>query len=168
MQKKKKYSYAFKKAAVEAAKSSKASIHALARAYGIHESMLRRWIDGYEAFGPSALACVSHQHRYSESIKTAAVAAFLTQDLSLREVCLTFSLRSTSVLRGWINRALANYPQQSDELNDFPPMASSQSSRVPASEYERVVEENKRLQAEVAYLKKLRALIQAQKKGKKP
>jgi transposase-like protein len=88
--------------AVERYKRGEANQKSIAREYGVDESSFRQWIANYEAMGPSGLAAVHTNNRYSVELKTAAVKAYLNGKGSLLEICKRYCIRSKRQLQDWI------------------------------------------------------------------
>ncbi len=96
--------------------------------------------------------------------------------VSLRETAAYFGIPDEGVIRTWERL----YSAQSIEgltpkPRGRPPMKKDKhkvsKSQTPATEHELLLAENERLRAEVAYLKKLRALVEervARESGRKP
>ena len=131
---------------------------------------VKRWVQFYQRFGESGLQAQSNH--YSLETKLTVIKSLKDNNLSLREVCLQFSIRSTSVLSKW----LRIYEEEGAEglvierRGRSKLMSSKQTNKKPSTpltDYEKVLEENKLLRAENDFLKKLRALIQKEEEEKK-
>jgi transposase len=88
--------------AVERYKRGEGSQDSIAREYGVRKASFRQWIANYEAMGPSGLAAVHSNNRYSMELKVAAVEAYLRGDGSQVEICKRHNIRSRAQLQDWI------------------------------------------------------------------
>jgi len=95
-------SYEKKLEAVEKYKRGDGSQDSIAREYGVHHASFEQWLANYEAMGPSGLATVHTNNKYSAELKTAAVQAYLRGEGSLVEICKRYRIRSKKQLRDWI------------------------------------------------------------------
>jgi transposase-like protein len=95
-------SYEKKLEAVEKYKRGEGSPGSIALEYGVDPSSLRQWIANYETMGPSGLAVVHTNNKYSVELKTAAVEAYLRGEGSQLEICKRYRIRSKKQLRDWI------------------------------------------------------------------
>lgn len=95
-------SYEEKTEAVEKYKRGEGSQDSIAREYGVTKASFQQWVANYEAIGPSALAGVHTNNKYSVELKIAAVEAYLRGDGSQVEVCKNFQIRSKAQLQDWI------------------------------------------------------------------
>lgn len=95
-------SYVKKMEAVEKYKRGEGTQNSIAREYGVHTASFQQWIANYEGMGPSGLAAVHTNNRYSVELKTAAVEAYLRGEGSQVEICKKYSIRSKAQLQDWI------------------------------------------------------------------
>lgn len=61
-----------------------------------------QWIANYEAMGPSGIAPVPTNNKYSRELKIAAVEAYLRGEGGLVEICKRYDRRSKQQLSDWI------------------------------------------------------------------
>lgn len=95
-------SYEKKLEAVEKYKRGEGSQESIAREYGVNHASFQHWIVNYEAMGPSGLATVHTNKRYSVELKIAAVEAYLRGEGSLVEICKKYRIRSKTQLQDWL------------------------------------------------------------------
>lgn len=95
-------SYERKLEAIEKYKQGEGSQDSIAREYGVKKTSFRQWIANYESMGPSGLAAVHTNNRYSVELKNAAVEAYLRGEGSQVEICKMYSIRSKTQLQDWI------------------------------------------------------------------
>jgi transposase len=170
MSRKIKYSLAFKLAIVKEVQRGEDSTSGISNKHLLNKSMVQRWVMFYERFGESGL--LPQSNRYSLETKLAVIKALDDNNLSLIEACLQFNIRSMGVLMNWIRiydlegiEGLSNEKRGKNRLMSSKKPKKTQSN--PLTEHEKILEENKRLRAEVAFLKKLHALIQKEEAEKK-
>lgn len=136
---------------------------ALAKALAISASIAEHWIHVYKAVGEEVFLGMGSKHRtYDQETKLAAVLDFLEGGLTKREAMARHGIASTTALESWIRGyreggpdALAPKPKGRPRTGGGPPRAAAREEELEA--------ENRRLRAEVAYLKKLRALEAAKR-----
>lgn len=167
-----KYSLEFKVEAVTACLSGTDGHKRVAARYGLSTSMFRRWVAAYKAHGIDGLK--KPYTLYPIEFRHQAVQSILVHGLSINEAMIKFNIPTHSTLQTWIRlyneggiEALQNKPRGR-------PKMSKQSKPSPVSEKpleemtrEELLEELEYRRAEVAYLKKLDALIQSRKSAAK-
>ena len=162
MRGKKKYSVAFRKEAVDQVLQDNLSVFKVGQELGIDKSLIRKWVLMYQTHGINGLMPCSNRD-YPPEFKIRVIQAMRNKSLSLLETCIQFNIRSTGALVKWI----ALYDKEGAEgfvKKDRKPMPSmAKRIKKPKSKEEELLEELASLRAENAYLKKLHALIQADK-----
>lgn len=172
MSRKIKHSLEFKLAIVNQVLKRDRSLSNITRENGLERRMVLQWIQFYKRFGEAGLTPQSTV--YSLENKLEVIRYFKNNQVSLRKACLQFNIRSNSVLSNWLRIYGASGAEGlSEETRGkkrlMKPKITKKAPEKTLTEHEQVLEENKRLRAEVAFLKKLRALIQKEesKKNKK-
>ena len=119
---------------------------------------VRRWQEIYRAFGSEVLLRMDgKQGRYTYEQKVAAASAVVDGGMTKTEAMAAFGIMSMSPLRKWC----ALYREGGAEaLRPRPKGRPSGSRARPRTREEELEERCRRLEAEVAYLKKLRALVE--------
>jgi len=144
----------------------------LAAKFGVHRITIRGWVKVYRQHGDAGLRKkFSH---YSAEFKLSVLNQMWHQGLSYNEVVALFDLRGgTKVVSGWARQyheggldALEPRPRGRPKKMKtpeapLPAPVQPQDSRTP----EDLRKENEYLRAEVAYLKKLDALVRAKKQA---
>lgn len=140
---------------------------AISRRYGLDHSMVRRWVDSFRQHGRAGLA--KKYARYDARFKQGVLDRIQSEGLSKRQAATLFGIRSPGIIGQW--------QRQYDEggLGAWVP-ASRRRSRMPAKKppdkalkpdeelsREELLEALADSRAEIAYLKKRDALIQAKK-----
>jgi transposase len=112
----------------------------------------------FRIWGRAALDSKPTKQVYSFEFKLEVVRQFLDGEATLQELALRHQLSSPNLLRTWVR----TYRQQGeDALRPKPkgrPRTASSPEPTEPTELEKLRRENQRLQAENAYLKKVRAL----------
>lgn len=119
---------------------------------------VRRWQEIYRAFGSEVLLRMDgKQGRYTYEQKVAAASAVVDGGMTKAEAMAAFGIMSMSPLKKWC----ALYREGGAEaLRPRPKGRPSGSRARPRTREEELEERCRRLEAEVAYLKKLRALVE--------
>lgn len=136
---------------------------ALAGALDISASIAKHWIQEYKAVGREVFLAMGSKHRsYDYETKLSAVRDFLEGGLTKQEVMSRHSIACVTALERWVRsyreggpEALRPRPKGRPRNGGGQPGAMSRERELEA--------ENRRLRAEVAYLKKLNALEAAKR-----
>ncbi len=143
----------------------------IAQRYGVGPSVLRHWVATYEQHGRDGLRKkFSH---YDAQFRMSVLTHMWRKDLSCRQVAVVFDIRNPSCVGKWERRyheggmdALAPRPRGRPKTMTHPtPEQPTGESAPDERTREQLLKENEYLRAEVAYLKKLDALLQAKKQG---
>jgi transposase len=106
------------------------------------------------------------QEHYSTEFKIKAIKTMRSKSLSLLETCIQFNIRSSGSLVKWI----ALYDEKGAEglarKQSEPKLPMAKRIKKPITKEDELLQELASLRAENAYLKKLHALIQADKEKK--
>lgn len=167
-----KYTEQFKLSVIEDVESDTGgSLRAVARRHGIDEATVRKWLAAYRALGAAGIRR-KHEY-YTAPFKRSVLEQMEREGLSDREAAARFNVRNRSVIGLWRRQydggglaALSARPRERS-----PKMATAlppKPNEVPTPDErtrEELLKENGYLRAEVAYLKKLDALLQAKKRA---
>lgn len=162
-----KYSEQFKLAVVQQYMSGGGGYKAIAREYGLDFAMVRRWVKWFQCHGTDGLK--KKAAYYTAEFKLSVLRAIWDNELSHRQAYTQFNIRSPGVISAW-ERA---YQRSGIEGLHSRPRGRPKAMTTPKNKPVPPVEDDKRtreelmaelndLRMENAYLKKLRALIQAQ------
>lgn len=166
-----KYSEQLKLKLVKQYLTGVAGAGAIAQRYGVGPSVLRHWVATYEQHGRDGLRKkFSH---YDAQFRMSVLTHMWRKDLSCRQVAVVFDIRSPSCIGKWERQyheggidALAPRPRGRPKTMTRPTPEKPIEENAPDERTrEQLLKENEYLRAEVAYLKKLDALLQAKKQG---
>ena len=172
MFKRNKYNYAFRLQCVEAVIQRNLSIVKVAKEKGFEVSNLRLWGSFYEKYGKAGLKPRDRQ-QYDPTFKRQVLETIDRELLSLREASVRFNIPSESVIISWrkayelkgpaglISQRKGRPPKMKQPIKSKPKKSTKSLTRE-----EELLKENEFLRAENALLKKLQALVQADKKQK--
>ena len=144
----------------------------LAKQYGVERTSLQRWIERYREHGESGLR--KKYSQYSEKFKLSVLRRMQRQCLSQAQVAALFDLRGgPGVVAKWLRQyheggpeALKPKPRGRPKTMPSPkPPKALPPQDDDASALEALRKENEHLRAEVAYLKKLEALVRAKRQA---
>ena len=134
---------------------------AVARLVGISEREVKHRCRMYDLTGKfQTVPRIGHPVDFK--VRCAAVDDVVKKSLSCVLVCAKYDI-SRSALKDWLNKfRQGGYKNLRDKKpqRNLPRMPKMKKTRAGASELKRLKEENEYLRAEVAYLKKLKALDQ--------
>ena len=165
-----KYDENFKIKVVAQYLSKRAGIDGLAKEHGLSRGQLRYWVGCYEHHGLDGLRkqCTKH----SAQFKLSVLEHMWREGLSYTKVAPLYLLGSSSTVGIWERRyheggleALSAPPRRKGpkKMPVIPSPPTPDSASDDTRPREELIEELKYLRAEVAYLKKLDALIRAKK-----
>lgn len=169
-----KYTTQFKLAAVRRFIIISESLGSIACQLGLERGMFRRWVALYQQHGEAGLR--KWAGHYSAERKIAILQHMWNNALSYRRAAAVFNVRNPNTLNHWESlyrsggldalqaRPKGRPKKMADPKPDksAPPMADDQRSR------EELLAELEWLRMENAYLKKLKALVQAKEQAAAP
>lgn len=165
-----KYDENFKRLIVERYLTGKVGFKALAKEFGLHRALIQRWVDRYTHHGTAGLKKKSSQ--YDAQFKMAVLQRMWRDELSYCKIAALFDLRGGGgVVSKWERQyhaegvdALVPKPQgRTKKISPLKPPNPPAPDANDARTLEDLRKENEYLRAEVAYLKKWNALVQAKK-----
>ena len=172
MERKVKYDYAFKLECVKLIIEQDHSCESASAQKGVHESIIRKWLKFYYAYGLDGLLPRKNQD-YSIDFKLKVLKTITEQHLSLHQAYVRFNIPTRSIIAKW-QRDFANFgvdgltqkpkgrPKSMDNFK-----RKKRKSDKPLTREEELLQEIESLRCENALLKKLQALIQAEEEAKK-
>lgn len=167
-----KYDEQFKLSVVQSYESGQQGYKTVAQRYGLHHKMVERWVAAYGQHGLSGLRKkFSH---YSAQFKLTVLRRMQQEELSATQAIALFDIRGgAGVVTHWQRlyheKGLAGLQPQPRgrpkkmTVPESPKCADTLPS--PTQSREELEQEVQYLRAEVAYLKKLRALLQAKEQA---
>lgn len=161
-----KYTEQFKRKIVKQYLNGKLGFKRVAARHGLTAPMIRRWVAAYRIHGNDAL-CKKRAH-YSASFKVSVLQHMWDNALSKNQTAAHFNIRNATSIGIWEKRyrvggieALVPAPKIAPTMPD--PKPPQQNTPAEQRTLEEVLKENEALRMEVEVLKKLQALVQAQK-----
>jgi transposase len=167
-----KYDERFKRKLVDTYLRGGIGLPVLAARHGIDYSMLRRWVAAFRLHGDAALH--GKQSRYDARFKLKVLQHMWRDGLSAREITALYDIRAAgAVPQQWARLydeggidALAPRPKgRPRKMADTQPDKPAEEKAPDTRTREELLKENDYLRAEVAYLKKLDALLKAKKQA---
>lgn len=160
----KKYALETKLEAVKAYLDGVESLRGIAKKYKVSKTMLGRWVAKYQKDGQ-----VSSQERYTKysvEFKMDVIKYINETGVSIEEAALIFNVGS-STLWNWIQSYEAKgMDALQPKAKERPPMKRDSKKKQPIEgSQEALLAELEYLRMENAYLKKLKALVQEEKKS---
>ncbi len=161
----KKYNTAFKLRMVKRFLAGEGGAKLLTRQWSVHEEKIRTWVSHYRVHGIDGLR--PKRSVYSAQFKLQVLSHQDREQLSCRQVAAVYDIRNANQVTVWrrnldeggvqalANRKLGRPYVKPERRKPTPPSA------VVTDSVQALREENERLRAEVAYLKKLQALIRS-------
>lgn len=162
MRKKAKYDVDFKMSIVKKVVDGQLSRYSVSALFHLNYTMVRRWVGLYLAHGIAGIQPI--RNRYSGQFKLKVVEKMRSESLSSQETCIRFKIPSVGTLMKWMKIYDKVGPHgllvesRGRKTNSMP-----RKPKKPLTREEELLEELASLKAEVAYLKKLHALIQSEK-----
>lgn len=172
MSRKVKYDLTFKVKCVKEVLEGE-SISRISSRAKINESILRKWLNDYEAFGLVGLEPKTKNSTYSPKFKLKVLQVTQQQNLSLREARIKFKIPNDSTILKWQKDflnfgpdGLISKPKGRPKTMELSKRKSVKTKQVLTREEELLLE-NERLRCENAFLKKYNALVQAEQEALK-
>jgi transposase-like protein len=136
---------------------------ALASALAIPVGIAEEWVHAYWAVGEEGFLSMGSTHRrYDYETKLAAAQDYVDGGLTRQEVLSKHGIANLTQLKRWARAYREGGPEALRPKPKGRPRAEGEPPRAVTRE-EELEAENRRLRAEVAYLKKLRALKAAKR-----
>ena len=172
MGRKVKYDYAFKLECVELVLKKHLSTVYVSKLKGPNESNIRKWLSFYKKYGKQGLYPRKNRS-YSVVFKQKILRAMEKDFISLRDICLRFNIPDAAIILKWQKdfttfglKGLHPKPKgKPKSMRNF--KRKKRKSDKPLTREEELLLENEALRCKLDYLKKLHALIQAEKQIKK-
>lgn len=132
---------------------------ALSSALAIPISVTEKWIHTYKAVGKEIFLEMGSTHRqYDFETKLAAVQDFVDNGMTRQQTMSKYGIASLTCLTSWAKAYREGGPEALRSKPRGRPKKLIGKPHKPKTREQELEEENRRLKAEVAYLKKLRAL----------
>ena len=145
----------------------------VAARYGLSPTMVRRWASRYKSHGLAGLK--KPYALYTLETRFQAVQSVQAEGLSLSETILKFNIPTYTTLQTWIRlynkggiEALQNKPRGRPKMSKQQKPSPMVEKPLAEMTREELLEELEYRRTEVAYLKKLKALVQSRQLATKP
>ncbi len=165
-----KYSLSFKLEVVQHYLSGQEGQEATAKRFGIDHSAVRKWSAAWKLHGEAGLT--TRHFTYSPAFKESVILYMREHQLSVRETCAKFTIPAFSTVSQWERlydegglEALTDSRRRKKTMPERPENHRLPPLQAPLDPDER--EELEQLRAEVAYLKKLQALLRERSTSKR-
>jgi len=159
-----KFDYEFKKKVVEAYFQGKGGYKTIADQFGIHYwSNVEKWVHLVRESGYESLKVRNTKSVYSSDFKLDVLNYYLTSGEGIKTVAAKYSLSAPSLISNW-KKAYEDYgiaglsPKQKGHPNLSKKIKKKPSAMKELSREKQLERENELLRAELAFIKKLRAL----------
>lgn len=170
------YDETFKRAVIQDYLSGARGFKALASRYEVNPATIQRWVGRYRQHG-EAWFSQKRRRPYSAEFKRAVLRCMWREHLSYRQIAIRFDLRGNTVVSTWerlyheggVNALKPKCRTRSKKMRMKMTLPEPEPS-VPTDDKRTIKalrKENEYLRAEVAYLKKLDALVRAQQAAPK-
>lgn len=172
-----KYSSEFRMEVVSFVLNQGHSMGEASREFGVPMSPIRKWVHWYHAHGPGVVR--TNKSKYTPEFKLSVVQHMLKTGLSSQQAAVHFAIPSPALILSWKQAyekdgfpGLLPKPKgRKPKVSDKPPKPNKpRKPKEPERELtrEEVLEkENEQLRMEVAYLKKLNALVLQREESEK-
>ena len=168
-----KYSLDFKVEAVTACLTGPDGYRRVASRYGVPTMMFRHWVAAYKMHGAAGLMAKPFKI-YPLEMKYQVVQSVLTDGFSINEAIAIHNIPSRGTAQNWIRlyneggiEALKRKHRGRSEMSKETKTAAAPDKPLDEMTREELLKELEYRRAEVAYLKKLDALIQSKKSAAK-
>lgn len=165
----KKYQTEFKLKIVKSFLAGDGGAKLLARQWSVPEEKVRTWVNHYRIHGIDALS--PKRSTYSAQFKLQVLSHQDREQLSSRQIAAIYDIRNSNQVVIW-RRKLAEGGVEAFGIREHEQPTMKKERRCSArptaattdsAQTQALCEENERLRAEVAYLKKLQALIRSKR-----
>ena len=163
-----KYTEQFKLSVVQRYLAGSVGFKTLAQQYGLADSMLRAWVDRYRLHGVDGLSKKPSQ--YSADFKHSVLQHMWDNGLSYRQTAAVFNIPKDSSIGDWERRyksgGIENLVSRRRTNGHMKSPTTKPASKPPGEDtrtHKELLERLAYLEAENAYLKKLKALLDAKK-----
>jgi transposase len=163
----KKYGTEFKLQVVQSSLAGEGGAKLLARRWSVPEEKIRTWVSHYRLHGVDGLR--PKRSTYSAQFKLQVLSHQEREQLSSRQVAAIYDIRNPNQVVVWRrNLDQGRLQALQNEKEERPRMKPKRSRASPLNVVDTdaaqtLQHENERLRAEVAYLKKLQALIRSKR-----
>ncbi|ANS44391.1 hypothetical protein Q5A_019800 [Serratia inhibens PRI-2C] len=142
--------------------------------FGVERTSVRRWVRAWQLHGIDGITWKNDRH--SPEFRLVVARTTLSEELSMREAAARFNISNETVVRHWVNvykdtgekGLLSIKPGRSMDMTSTQKKSPLTDAALEKLSPEELRAELRYLRAENAYLKKLKALVQDERNGRKP
>lgn len=99
-----KYSFEFKKDAVQAYLNGEGSYASLAKKFGMPPGRdIRKWVKAYKTFGDDGLRRSRRNQKYTFDFKMSVVELYLSSEISYQGLALSVGITNPATITKWVN-----------------------------------------------------------------
>ena len=138
------------------------ALKSICRELGLNRHSVRAWISRYRLYGEDGLRIASSTKRATALEKEKIVLEYLNEDVTLAELSLRYDFHRDTI-GSWVRKYCQKGGTAFVKPIKIRPMARPK-KKAPETELERLQEENLWLRAENALLKKVKALVEEERK----
>ncbi len=157
-----KYDYELKKQAVKAYLNGEGGYEFISKKYGITaKALVEKWVNAYKTLGDDGLKLKNKHTNYPIQFKLEVINYMATTKSSLRETANHFGMDNYSLIEAWKLKFLSGGSKALSRKSGRPSMGKNKNVKKKKLTREQELEleyENELLRAELAFIKKLRAL----------
>lgn len=166
-----KYSFEFKKNAVQAYLNGEGSYAFLAKKFGMPPGRdIRKWVNAYKVFGDEGLRRSRNNQKYTFDFKMSVVELYLSSEISYQALALSVGITNPVTITKWVNdfkiagpdalRPRKKGRKKLDLLKNAvnPEFGETSPADTTAEHVKQLEDELLKLRIENAYLKELRRL----------
>lgn len=136
----------------------------LSSTLAIPACVAEKWIYTYRAVGREAFLDMGSKHRqYGYETKLAAARDFVDLGVTRQEVMSKYGIANLTQLKAWAKAYREGGPEALRPKSKGRPRKAESEASSPMTREQELEAENRKLRAEVAYLKKLKALEAAKR-----
>ncbi len=154
-----KYDYNFKLKVVMSYMNGEGGYCSLAKKYDIpNKYQVRKWVNAYKAFGKDGLKTKDKHTNYTIQFKLDVLNYMIRNNCSERETANIFGLNDYSIISSWKKKFSDGGVKALERTKGRTSMNKDKSENKALTREQQLEHENQLLKAELAFLKKLRAL----------
>lgn len=141
-------------------------IHEIARTKGIDSGRLKYCVGLYQKWGEKAFKKEEQRRDYSRELKLHTIYRIFNEKISYRQISIELMLSDPAIVRDWV-KLYNKYGEEGIKDTHSREAYKHHDDKLLEKEYKKLVEDNKRKDIEIEYLKKSYSLILKRSKRSK-